>query len=82
MYRCEITNRLSERGQKLNKLVVKTRERVYTRWVKNEETKQWEEVFMSKGWEIVKEINVSQAGLDLWNSWTPEERDLFLKHGN
>lgn len=66
--------------EKLNKIVVATRERVYTKWVRNEETNKWEEVFVSRGWEIVREINASQEGLDLWNSWTPEEREMFLKH--
>lgn len=66
--------------EKLNKIVVATRERVYTKWVKNEETNKWEEVFVAKGWEIVREINASDEGVKLWESWTPEEREAFLKH--
>jgi len=67
-------------SEKLNKIVVETRERVYTRWVKNEDTNKYEEVEAGRGWEIVREINASQEGVALWESWTPEERAAFLKH--
>lgn len=66
--------------EKLNKIVVATRERIYTRWVRNEETNKWEEVFVSRGTEIVREINASDEGVQLWDSWSPEERAIFLKH--
>lgn len=66
--------------EKLNKIVVEKRERVYTRWVRNEETNKWEEVFVAKGWEIVREINVTAEGLALWNSWSEDEQAAFLKH--
>lgn len=102
MYRCEITGKLSRRGdprigelyhidaektredmhgsEKLNRIVVQTRERIYTKWVKNEETGKREEVEIGRGWEIVREINASDEGLALWNSWTPEERQYFVEN--
>lgn len=102
MYRCEITGKLSRRGdprigelyhidsekvredtrgsEKLNRIVVQTRERIYTRWVKNEETHKYEEVEIGRGWEIVREINASDEGLALWNSWTDEERQAFVEN--
>ncbi len=80
MYICQVTGKQSKPGEGLNKVVVATRERVYTKWVKNEDTNKWEEVFVAKGWEIVREINASQEGVQLWDSWTPEEREVFLKH--
>ena len=67
-------------SEKLNKIVVETRERVYTRWVKNEDTNKYEEVEAGRGWEIVREINASAEGVALWESWSPEERAVFLKH--
>ncbi len=67
-------------SEKLNRIVVATRERTYYKWVKNEETNKWEEVECGRGWEIVREINASEEGLALWNSWSPEEREVFLKH--
>jgi hypothetical protein len=82
MYVCQVTGKQSKHGEKLNKITVATRERTYTRWVRNEETNKWEEVFVAKGWEIVREINASEEGVQLWNSWTPEERTMFLKHAN
>ena len=90
MFICQVTGKYSRKGdqtahppvaaEKLNKIVVATRERTYTKWVKNEETNKWEEVFVAKGWEIVREINASEEGVKLWESWTPEEREVFLKH--
>lgn len=67
-------------SEKLNRIVVETRERIYTKRVKNEETGKWEDVEVGRGWEIVREINATQEGLDLWNSWTPEERAIFLEN--
>jgi hypothetical protein len=101
MYICQVTGKLSRRGdprigelyyisekglddthgsEKLHKIVVATRERIYTRWVKNEETHKYEEVEIGRGWEIVREINASDEGLALWNSWSEEERAIFLQH--
>lgn len=90
MFKCQVTGKYSRQGnansnppvqgEKLHKIVVATRERVYTKWVKNEETHKYEEVEIGRGWEIVREINASQEGFDLWNSWNPEERAVFLKH--
>lgn len=80
MYRCQVTGELSKLGDKLNKIVVGTRERVYTRWVRNEETNKWEEVFVSRGWEITRELNATDEGVKLWESYTPDERVAFLKH--
>jgi hypothetical protein len=65
-------------SEKLNRIVVKTRERIYTKRVKNEETNKWEEVEVSRGWEIVREINASEEGLALWNSWSDDERAAFV----
>ncbi len=80
MYICQVTGNQSKRGEKLNKIVVQTRDRIYTKRVKNEETGKWEDVEIGRGWEIVREISASQEGVQLWDSWSPEERDIFLKH--
>ena len=96
MYICQVTGKYSRQGkpgptdkeghvtqipgEKLNKIVIATRERIYTKWVKNEETHKYEEVEAGRGWEIVREINASDEGLALWNSWSPEERAVFVKH--
>jgi hypothetical protein len=79
MYRCEITGRNSRLGEKLNKVVAITRPKSYTRWIKNEETFKYEEVVVGTGFEIVRELSCSAEGEALWRSWTPEEREAFLK---
>ena len=93
MYRCQITGKNSKPGnphatpypiaaEKLNKIVVATREKVYTKKVRNEETNKWEDVEIGHGWEIVRELNVNAEGLALWNSWNEDERTAFLTHMN
>lgn len=79
MFYCQVTGRLSKRGEKVNKVVVATRERIYYKKVRNEESNKWEDVEIGRGWEIVKEINVSQEGLDLFNTMSEEDRALFCK---
>jgi hypothetical protein len=78
MYRCQVTGELSKPGDKMCKIVVKTRPRVYTGKVKNEETRQYEEVEVGIGWEIVRELSVSEVGLAEWNSMTEDQRLLLL----
>lgn len=65
--------------EKPTKLVVETRERIYTKRFFNEETREIEVVEVGRGWEIVREINVSEEGLRLWNSWTDDQRALWAK---
>ncbi len=79
MFQCEITGRMSEPGEKCHKIVVETRPRTYTKWVKNEETLRWEEVEAGRGWEIVREISATSSGVDAWNSLDEEARKALLK---
>ncbi len=67
MFRCEITGKLSKLGEKVNRIVVEKREKVYYAMQLNEDTEQYEKVEVGRGWEIVKEVNASSAGLELWN---------------
>ena len=78
-YRCQITQKVSKPGLPLHKVVVETRPKEYFKFVKDEETDKWVEVHANFGSEIVRELSVSQEGLDMWNSWTPEQRLAFLK---
>ncbi len=95
MFYCQLTGELSKPGQKPHRLTVHTRERTYTKWVRNDENaaninrelildhshdNKWLEVFVAKGWEIVQEINVNDEGLQLWNGWTEEERQEYVRH--
>ncbi len=80
MYYCSVTGKLSQPGEKLNKIVVATRPKIYKKWVKDEETLRWQEVEAGTGYETVKEISATEEGVALYNSWTPEERQMFLKH--
>lgn len=78
MFKCQITGKLSKPNEKVTKLVVETREKTYTKWVRDEDTNQWSEVFVNKGWEIVKELSACSEGAALWNVWTPAQRTAFL----
>ena len=77
MYKCQITGKTSKLGEKLNRIVVSTRDKVYTQ-------KVWEEgelveIEIGKGWEVVKEVNASNAGVEIWNNWTEDERAWFVR---
>lgn len=79
MYKCAITKQFSRAGEKMNKIVVSTRSRVYQQKFRNEDTREWETVDVGYGWEIVKEISASDSGVKIWNSMTPDERNEFAK---
>lgn len=74
MFKCEITKRLSKPLEKLNKVVVKTRQVEYRHW-----DRETEEEWFTQGTEIVREVNATEEGLALWNKLTAEEREEFVK---
>lgn len=78
MFYCQINGLLSKPGEKPNKLTVEKRDRVYTRRVKNEETREWETIEVGRGWEIVKELTVSDAGQREWNEMSPDQQADFV----
>lgn len=71
MYRCQITNRFSERGAKLNKVVTQIAMRTYHAMVRDEETRRMIKIEIGRGFEIVKEINASDEGVRIWNEKNP-----------
>lgn len=71
MFYCEVTKRLSKPGAKCNKIVTQKAARVYTKMVRDEETRRMIKVEVGKGWEIVKEINATDEGALLWNAANP-----------
>jgi len=70
MFICAITQKISASGETLNKVVLKSRQKVYKNWDADRE-EYWE----SFGTEIVKEVAVSEEGLAIWQALTPEEQD-------
>lgn len=80
MYFCKVTGKMSKPGDKLNKIVLETRPKVYMKYVKDEDTNRWHEVEAGRGYETVAELDSSDEGVQLWESWSPEERQMFIKH--
>ena len=74
MYKCEITGHYSMPGEKLNRVVVKTRTRTYKHW-----DRESEEEWFSQGTEIVREVNATDEGVRIWEALTPEERESFVQ---
>jgi len=72
-FKCAITNRTSELGEKCNKIVVETRVATYRHWDYEEEA-EW----FSYGTETVREVSASERGLRLWNSWSDEQKAVFV----
>lgn len=77
MFRCEITGENSKPGEKLTRLVIETRNKVYRAMVLNEELRRYEEVEVGSGYETVKELLVTEEGLNRWNAMSEEQRNLF-----
>jgi hypothetical protein len=80
MYRCQITGRNSNPGEPLHKIMVAFRNKTYTKWVRDEDTKKWSEVEAGVGFEPTKELSLSSEGVNLWESWSAEDKALFLKN--
>lgn len=74
MFFCQVSGKMSQPGEKLNKVVVKSREKVYTQMIRNEETRAWEEVEVGHGWEIVQELNATQAGVAKFAAMSDEDK--------
>ena len=66
--------------EKLNRIVVQTRQREYTQKVRNEETGKWEDVVIGRGWEIVRELNATDEGVAEWEAMSEDERANFLQN--
>lgn len=79
MFKCQVTNEVTKPGDKMNKVVVETRDKVYHKWVLNEDTRKYEQVQCSSGFETVRELSVSDEGLQVWESMGAHERAHFLK---
>lgn len=52
MYNCDICTKTTKSGEKQNKVIIETREKTYYN------TDKYGKEKISKGWEIVNEINV------------------------
>ena len=94
MFYCQILGKLSKLGESPRKILLAKRVKTYTKWVRNDENaanishdlildsspdNKWLEVFVSRGWEIVKEVDATLEGEALWNTWDSDQRWLFIK---
>lgn len=75
---CQVTGKMSEPGEKLNKIVVSKRDRIYTERIFNEESRKMEEIEVGYGWETVQEINASDEGARMWETMNEDERTHFV----
>jgi hypothetical protein len=66
MFKCALTGKLTKPGEKAFSVVVEKRDRIYL----NEEGEE-----VSRGWEIVKEIRVSEEGYNKWIKMNEEMGD-------
>lgn len=77
MYICQYTNEMSKPGVKLHKVVTQIRPRIYSRKIRNEETRQLETVVVGTGTEIVKELSCSEEGVRLWTEAHPNGPEMM-----
>jgi len=66
MFKCQITGRMSRPGEKVNKIVTATRNKIYYGWFRNEETGRFEQHEVGRGSEIVSEVNATEEGVRVW----------------
>ena len=78
MFRCEVTQKTSKLGEKCHKLAVQKCERGYTQRVWDEDMNEWITVHVGTGWEIVREVNVTEEGLKVWDSLSDTDRNLMF----
>ena len=79
MFICEITGRVTKSGEKMNRVPIVKRDRVYFKKLKNEDTGKWDEVEVGRGWEIVKEISVSEEGLAKWQAMSDQQKENLVR---
>lgn len=78
MFICQVTGKVSKSGDKMNRIPVIKRDKVYFKNIKNEDTGKWDEVEVGRGWEIVREISATDEGVAKWNSMSESQRTLLL----
>ena len=79
MFYDQVTGKLSKSGEKMHKIVTQKRDRVYTKKVRDEETKKMVVVEIGRGWEVVKEINATEDGVRLWNEANPNGPETVVQ---
>ena len=80
MFICQVTGKVSEAGEKMNRIIAKTKPKVYTRREFDPEINEWVDVFVGRGFEIVKEIQATEEGVVEWQQMTDAQREEHLKH--
>ena len=78
MFKCELTGKTSKPGEKLQRVVIATRPKVYHAMVLNEDTRRYERVEVGTGFETVKELKMTEEGLELWQTLSAEQRKRYL----
>ena len=80
MFICQVTGKVSQVGEKMNRIVAKTRPRVYTRKERDSDTGEWVETLVGRGFEIIQELRATEEGLVEWQNMTDAQREEHLKH--
>lgn len=71
MFKCQVTGRMTRPGQKMNKVVIETRDKEYTERQRVDGV--WQDVVVGYGYETVKEISVSDEGLRILQQRAEQE---------
>lgn len=79
MFICEITGRVTKSGEKMSRIPIVKRSKAYFKKLKNEDTGKWGEVEVGRGWEIVKEISVSEEGLATWQAMSDQQKENLIR---
>lgn len=72
MFKCEVMGCMSKPGEKMHKIVVQKAAKDYYQMIRDEETRRMVRVHVGSGFEIVKEISATEAGVALFNQKFPQ----------
>jgi len=79
MFKCQVLGIQSKLGEKCHRLVISRESKDYYDWRLDEETDKYVWTKIGTGWQIKREINATQEGVEAYNSWTPEQQETFAK---
>lgn len=74
MFKCPIAKKNTRPGDKMVQVITETRDKVYTRRVRDDETGKLNTIVIGRGWEIVKQLGLSEEGAKIYLATHPQAR--------
>jgi len=79
MFKDQITGKFSEKGEKCHRLTVAKRSKDYYGYRLDEEQDDYLWQKIGSGEEPRLEVNTTEDGIKVWESWSPEQKQSFVQ---